>query len=126
MLNSLGPVFPRCLLTCILDVAMHIRLLHAVLTTVRLPADKTALPQAFPRLSYVCILSLSCCITGRPQHMLAGAAAGVTEHTAMYPVDTIKTRMQALSHPGQRVRQLGLSCKCFLQVLSCKCSPASI
>lgn len=22
----------------------------------------------------------------------------------MYPVDTIKTRMQALSHPGQRVR----------------------
>jgi solute carrier family 25 iron transporter 28/37 len=38
-----------------------------------------------------------------PQHMLAGAAAGITEHTAMYPVDTIKTRMQALSHPGQRV-----------------------
>eukprot|EP00882_Tetradesmus_deserticola_P013489 GHRQ01014321.1.p1 GENE.GHRQ01014321.1~~GHRQ01014321.1.p1 ORF type:complete len:147 (+),score=49.55 GHRQ01014321.1:800-1240(+) len=36
-------------------------------------------------------------------HMLAGAAAGVTEHTAMYPVDTIKTRMQALSHPGQRL-----------------------
>lgn len=37
------------------------------------------------------------------QHMLAGAVAGITEHTAMYPVDTIKTRMQALSHPGQRV-----------------------
>uniref|UniRef100_A0A383WH93 Mitochondrial carrier protein n=1 Tax=Tetradesmus obliquus TaxID=3088 RepID=A0A383WH93_TETOB len=36
-------------------------------------------------------------------HMLAGAAAGITEHTAMYPVDTIKTRMQALSHPGQRL-----------------------
>ncbi|KAF6253349.1 mitochondrial carrier domain-containing protein [Scenedesmus sp. NREL 46B-D3] len=35
--------------------------------------------------------------------MLAGAAAGITEHTAMYPVDTIKTRMQALSHPGQRL-----------------------
>lgn len=35
--------------------------------------------------------------------MVAGAIAGVTEHTAMYPVDTIKTRMQALSHPGQRV-----------------------
>jgi hypothetical protein len=37
------------------------------------------------------------------QHMMAGAAAGITEHTAMYPVDTIKTRMQALSHPGQKV-----------------------
>jgi hypothetical protein len=42
---------------------------------------------------------LVCCL----QHMLAGAAAGITEHTAMYPVDTIKTRMQALSHPGQKV-----------------------
>jgi len=40
------------------------------------------------------------------QHMIAGAAAGITEHVAMYPVDTIKTRMQALSHPGQRVRPL--------------------
>lgn len=38
------------------------------------------------------------------QHMAAGAAAGIMEHVAMYPVDTIKTRMQALSHPGQRVR----------------------
>jgi solute carrier family 25 iron transporter 28/37 len=38
--------------------------------------------------------------------MIAGAAAGITEHVAMYPVDTIKTRMQALSHPGQRVRPL--------------------
>lgn len=37
------------------------------------------------------------------QHMVAGAAAGTVEHTAMFPVDTIKTRMQALSHPGQRV-----------------------
>ena len=27
----------------------------------------------------------------------------MAEHTAMYPVDTIKTRMQALSHPGQKV-----------------------
>ncbi|KIY96601.1 Mitoferrin-1 [Monoraphidium neglectum] len=36
-------------------------------------------------------------------HMLAGSVAGVVEHTAMYPVDTIKTRMQALSHPGQRL-----------------------
>lgn len=38
------------------------------------------------------------------QHMLAGATAGMAEHTAMYPVDTIKTRMQALAHPGQQVR----------------------
>jgi solute carrier family 25 iron transporter 28/37 len=35
--------------------------------------------------------------------MLAGAVAGTLEHTLMFPVDTIKTRMQALSHPGQRV-----------------------
>lgn len=41
--------------------------------------------------------------------MLAGAIAGITEHTAMYPVDTIKTRMQALSHPGQRVGPVGLT-----------------
>eukprot|EP00955_Chlamydomonas_euryale_P000998 11679-Chlamydomonas_euryale.AAC.5 len=26
--------------------------------------------------------------------MIAGATAGTVEHTAMYPVDTIKTRMQ--------------------------------
>jgi solute carrier family 25 (mitochondrial iron transporter), member 28/37 len=36
-------------------------------------------------------------------HMVAGAAAGIGEHFAMFPVDTIKTRMQALSHPGQRL-----------------------
>ncbi|KAJ9517047.1 hypothetical protein QJQ45_002565 [Haematococcus lacustris] len=36
-------------------------------------------------------------------HMIAGAVAGTVEHVAMYPVDTIKTRMQALSHPGQRL-----------------------
>eukprot|EP00877_Chromochloris_zofingiensis_P010962 jgi/Chrzof1/6119/Cz17g10140.t1 len=39
------------------------------------------------------------------QHMAAGAAAGIMEHVAMYPVDTIKTRMQALSHPGQRLHR---------------------
>ena len=32
--------------------------------------------------------------------MVAGAAAGMGEHLGMYPVDTIKTRMQALAHPG--------------------------
>lgn len=37
------------------------------------------------------------------QHMVAGAAAGIGEHVAMYPVDTVKTRMQALAHPGQQV-----------------------
>ncbi|KAL3158335.1 hypothetical protein ABBQ38_010576 [Trebouxia sp. C0009 RCD-2024] len=37
-------------------------------------------------------------------HMLAGAIAGISEHIAMYPMDTIKTRMQALGHPGQRLR----------------------
>ncbi|GAX73490.1 hypothetical protein CEUSTIGMA_g942.t1 [Chlamydomonas eustigma] len=36
-------------------------------------------------------------------HMIAGAVAGTVEHTAMYPIDTIKTRMQALSQPGQRL-----------------------
>lgn len=29
------------------------------------------------------------------QHMIAGAMAGVVEHSFMYPVDTIKTRMQS-------------------------------
>jgi hypothetical protein len=27
----------------------------------------------------------------------------VGEHVCMFPVDTIKTRMQALAHPGQQV-----------------------
>ncbi|CAH8594233.1 unnamed protein product [Heterobilharzia americana] len=40
------------------------------------------------------------------QHMLAGACAGVMEHIVMYPVDSVKTRMQCLrpvgggNHPG--------------------------
>ena len=37
------------------------------------------------------------------QHMIAGAVAGMGEHLAMFPVDTVKTRMQALGHPGQQV-----------------------
>ena len=45
------------------------------------------------------------------QHMLAGAVAGILEHTLMFPVDTIKTRMQALSHPGQQAGSI-----CFLVV----------
>ncbi|KAG1672363.1 hypothetical protein FOA52_010981 [Chlamydomonas sp. UWO 241] len=41
-------------------------------------------------------------------HMIAGATAGTVEHTAMFPVDTIKTRMQALSHPGQRLQRVSV------------------
>jgi solute carrier family 25 iron transporter 28/37 len=32
--------------------------------------------------------------------MIAGAAAGVMEHVCMYPVDTIKTRLQEVRKPG--------------------------
>jgi solute carrier family 25 iron transporter 28/37 len=35
--------------------------------------------------------------------MIAGAVAGMGEHMVMYPVDTIKTRMQALAHPGMQL-----------------------
>eukprot|EP00798_Chlamydomonas_sp_ICE-L_P023375 gene23375-30636_t len=42
------------------------------------------------------------------RHMVAGGLAGTMEHAAMYPVDTIKTRMQALSHPGQRLHSVSL------------------
>jgi len=35
--------------------------------------------------------------------MVAGALAGMGEHMVMYPVDTIKTRMQALGHPGMQL-----------------------
>lgn len=45
--------------------------------------------------------------------MLAGAVAGISEHVAMYPMDTIKTRMQALGHPGQRVRCSTISVTCL-------------
>jgi len=65
--------------------------------------------------------------------MIAGSVAGIVEHTAMYPVDTIKTRMQALSHPGQRVRGpllhyvwLGWCCLAQRQVALkqlCQCPP---
>lgn len=36
-------------------------------------------------------------------HMLAGAAAGIMEHTIMYPVDCVKTRMMVLE-PDPRAR----------------------
>mmetsp|Transcript_10567 Transcript_10567/g.19477 ORF Transcript_10567/g.19477 Transcript_10567/m.19477 type:complete len:648 (+) Transcript_10567:106-2049(+) len=36
------------------------------------------------------------------KHCVAGSAAGVMEHVAMYPVDTVKTQMQAVPvEPGQ-------------------------
>ncbi|CAL9192778.1 unnamed protein product [Musa hybrid cultivar] len=35
------------------------------------------------------------------QFMVAGSVAGLVEHTAMFPVDTLKTRMQAGSPPCQ-------------------------
>lgn len=38
--------------------------------------------------------------------MLSGAIAGIAEHSAMYPLDTIRTRAQALAHPGQRVKDI--------------------
>jgi len=34
------------------------------------------------------------------KHVLAGSSAGVMEHVAMYPVDTVKTHMQAVSAEG--------------------------
>ncbi|EEB07385.1 iron ion transporter [Schizosaccharomyces japonicus yFS275] len=36
-------------------------------------------------------------------HLLAGAFAGICEHTVMYPVDAIKTRMQLLNSTGRGV-----------------------
>jgi len=41
-------------------------------------------------------------------HMLAGAAAGIMEHSIMYPVDCIKTRMQVLvPDPRANYRSVG-------------------
>ncbi|KAH9362988.1 mitochondrial iron transporter mitoferrin [Haemaphysalis longicornis] len=40
-------------------------------------------------------------------HMLAGAAAGVMEHCVMYPLDSVKTRMQSLRpSPGGRYNSI--------------------
>jgi len=35
------------------------------------------------------------------RYMMAGAVAGMVEHVAMFPVDTIKTRMQVHPMPHQ-------------------------
>jgi solute carrier family 25 iron transporter 28/37 len=37
------------------------------------------------------------------QHMMAGALAGTVEHLAMFPLDTVKTRMQAVPHGGASI-----------------------
>jgi Mitochondrial carrier protein len=33
-------------------------------------------------------------------HMMAGAVAGMTEHGVMFPLDTIKTRLQIINAPS--------------------------
>lgn len=40
-------------------------------------------------------------------HMVAGAVAGILEHTVMFPVDSVKTRMQSLQ-PPPRARYRGV------------------
>ncbi|XP_068130831.1 mitoferrin-1 [Hyperolius riggenbachi] len=40
-------------------------------------------------------------------HMVAGAVAGILEHTVMYPVDSVKTRMQSLQ-PDPKARYRGV------------------
>ena len=42
-------------------------------------------------------------------HAAAGSMAGIAEHVAMFPVDTIKTRMQAISVSPGRSPQPGPS-----------------
>ncbi|KAF4699792.1 hypothetical protein FOZ62_024059, partial [Perkinsus olseni] len=37
-------------------------------------------------------------------HAIAGSCAGIAEHVATFPLDTIKTRMQAYSGSGGTVR----------------------
>ncbi|TRM60697.1 mitochondrial carrier domain-containing protein [Schizophyllum amplum] len=39
-------------------------------------------------------------------HMAAGALAGISEHVVMYPLDSLKTRMQVLSAPANAVQAL--------------------
>ncbi|KAK4943515.1 Fe(2+) transporter [Elasticomyces elasticus] len=45
---------------------------------------------------------------GLSHNMLAGAFAGIAEHTVMYPVDLMKTRMQIIN-PGAGGLYTGLS-----------------
>eukprot|EP01139_Manchomonas_bermudensis_P024621 Amastigsp_a843071_62.p1 type:complete len:301 gc:universal Amastigsp_a843071_62:44-946(+) len=45
---------------------------------------------------------------GTASHLVSGAMAGMAEHVAMYPVDTIKTRMQVFSTAPSSERPLGV------------------
>ncbi|EJT75281.1 mitochondrial RNA-splicing protein MRS3 [Gaeumannomyces tritici R3-111a-1] len=42
------------------------------------------------------------------QNMVAGAFAGIAEHTAMYPIDALKTRMQIVGAPGSAAAYKGM------------------
>lgn len=42
------------------------------------------------------------------QNMAAGAFAGIAEHTVMYPIDAIKTRMQIVGAPGSAAAYKGM------------------
>lgn len=54
---------------------------------------------------------------------MSGAVAGIAEHCVMYPLDTIRTRAQALAHPGQQVhvplttQLIFISCIALLSVM---------
>eukprot|EP00210_Caulerpa_lentillifera_P009020 g8609.t1 len=41
-------------------------------------------------------------------YMMSGAVAGIAEHCVMYPLDTIRTRAQALAHPGQQLHRAAI------------------
>ncbi|KAL8509246.1 hypothetical protein ACS0TY_016441 [Phlomoides rotata] len=42
------------------------------------------------------------------QYMIAGSIAGSIEHMAMFPVDTLKTRMQAITSSSTKISQITL------------------
>ncbi|KAJ6844180.1 putative uncharacterized mitochondrial carrier C8C9.12c [Iris pallida] len=52
------------------------------------------------------------------QFMLAGSAAGVVEHTAMFPVDTLKTLIQTHSRPCQSPPSLAQAIRSLPSALS--------
>jgi solute carrier family 25 iron transporter 28/37 len=54
---------------------------------------------------------------GPVAHMIAGALAGITEHTVMYPVDAIKTRLQILV-PGAPQAQYTGTAHAFSRISS--------
>lgn len=51
-------------------------------------------------------------------HMTAGACAGVLEHCVMYPIDTVKTRMQSLSTESYQTIRGGLQKMVSIEGLS--------